>query len=189
LETIEESKKSLLIILDDINGLAQTSEFAHWYKSIVDEIATGQVQLPLLLMLIGLTERCDALIEKQPSLSRVFTLIDVKPLSLEETKEFYGKTFSSVNISIDPKALELVSKASGGLPMLIHEIGDAVFWVNPDDKIDNGDALKGIFTVAEIVGRKHIDPRIYSAIRSEKYKPILKEMFRDPVVTENFAAA
>lgn len=186
LDTLNDSKKAFLIILDDINGLAHNPEFANWYKSLVDEVATSQEPLPLLLMLVGLPERRDALVQCQPSLSRVFTLTDVQPLSREETEEFYRKAFSSVNISIDDEALGFLSNISGGLPMLIQEIGDAVFWIDRDDQIDVNDGLAGVLSASEIVGEKHIDRQVLNAIRSDKYRSILNKMSQDPPVRINF---
>ena len=46
-----------MIILDDLNGLAESHEFANWLKSLVDEIATSGQRLPFLLVLVGLPER------------------------------------------------------------------------------------------------------------------------------------
>lgn len=40
LEKIKEEKAGLFIVLDDINGLVEKVEFANWYKSFVDEVAT-----------------------------------------------------------------------------------------------------------------------------------------------------
>ena len=41
--------------------------------------------------------------------------------------------------------------------MLIHEVGDAVYWEDSDSRIDRDDAIKGIFHAAETVGRKYLD--------------------------------
>ena len=91
---LKDTKKGLMIILDDINGLANSSEFANWMKSLVDEIATSDQPLPLLLVLVGLPERRNQLFQSQPSLARVFDPIEIKKLSKEETGEFYQQSFS-----------------------------------------------------------------------------------------------
>jgi len=61
-----------LLIFDDINGLASSAQFANWFKSLVDELATSSKPLPLSLALVGLSERRQQLIAVQPSLDRVF---------------------------------------------------------------------------------------------------------------------
>ena len=43
-----------MLVLDDINGLARSDEFANWLKSFVDTVATAKKPLPLFLLLVGL---------------------------------------------------------------------------------------------------------------------------------------
>ncbi|MBW1614254.1 MAG: hypothetical protein JRF08_02155 [Deltaproteobacteria bacterium] len=38
--------------------------------------------------------------------------------------------------------------------MLMHEVGDAVFWSDTDNQIDSTDAVSGVVEAAEVVGRK-----------------------------------
>ncbi|KPK76343.1 MAG: hypothetical protein AMJ79_07015 [Phycisphaerae bacterium SM23_30] len=173
-------KKGLLVILDDINGLASSAEFAHWIKSLVDTIATSDKNIPLCLLLVGLEERRQSLVKLQPSLSRVFDIIDIAAWSDDESKEFFSEAFSKVNVDIEQKALENMVFAAGGLPVMAHEIGDAVFNIDKDNYIDGDDAYKGIFNAADIVGRKHLEPQVFKAIQSKKYRSILKKVATKP---------
>ena len=59
-------RKALLLILDDINGLASSQDFANWLKSMVDEIATSGRPLQLCLLVVGMEERRQELIAQQP---------------------------------------------------------------------------------------------------------------------------
>lgn len=179
-DRIKDEKTGLFIILDDINGLASSAAFAEWLKSLVDDIATSQKPLPLCLLLVGLEERRQSLIERQPSLARVFDLIEIKAWSNEETKTFYENAFSRVGIPVDDEPLRLLVRYAGGLPVLAQEIGDAVFKADQDGRIDGRDALQGIITAADIVGRKHLEPQVFQAIRSAKYRAILRALARRP---------
>lgn len=49
LKKIINQKAGLFIALDDINGLAEKKEFANWYKSFVDEVATHYKDFPVLI--------------------------------------------------------------------------------------------------------------------------------------------
>ena len=89
LDGIGEQKTGLFLILDDINGLASSEAFANWLKSTVDEIATSGRKVPLCVLVVGLEERRQELVAKQPSLARVFDLIDIVPWSDDEVMEFY----------------------------------------------------------------------------------------------------
>lgn len=174
-EKLEDERQGLFIILDDINGLAGSYDFANWLKSFLDEIATSREQLPLCLLMVGLEERRQSLISLQPSLARVFDLIEIKGWSEDETRSFFENAFSEVGITLEDNALKLLVRFSGGLPVLAHEIGDAVLTVDRDNKIDKNDALEGIINAAEIVGRKHIESVVFNAIRSRHYTKILKK--------------
>jgi hypothetical protein len=70
---------------------------------------------------------------------------------------------------------------SGGLPMLMHEIGDATFWSDQDGRIDANDALSGTTLAAEMVGRKYLGPQVYQAIRSKAYLSILRRIGKMPL--------
>jgi energy-coupling factor transporter ATP-binding protein EcfA2 len=176
LEEINKQKKGLFIILDDINGLVERPEFANWYKSFVDEIATHYKNFPVFIMLIGLPEKRDRLSNLQPSLMRIFRVIEIKKLSNEEVKDFIYRAFSKVNMRVEPEAMEIMVFYSSGLPILMHEIGDATFWTDTDGVIDKEDAEKGILVAAQKVGEKYLDPKVYRAIRSQRYKSILRKL-------------
>lgn len=89
LESLAEHKRSLFLILDDINGLAGSDEFANWLKSTVDEIARSDAETRLCMLVVGLEARRQELVSRQPSLARVLDPIDITPWSDEEVLAFY----------------------------------------------------------------------------------------------------
>ena len=184
IQHLGHDKKGIMLILDDINGIAGSEEFANWLKSLVDEIATSDQPLPLLLVLVGLPERRAQLLKSQPSLARVFDPVDIKKLSQDETNEFYRQSFLKVGIQIDKEALDTLWRYSGGYPVLAHEIGDAVFKVDVDNVIDDHDALQGVLRAADVIGQKYIEPQVYDAIRSQRYRSILRKLANKPFETQ-----
>jgi len=175
-DRIKDERKGILIILDDLNGLASSYEFANWYKSLVDYIATHYDSCPITFVLIGLPEIRDSMSQQQESLLRIFRVVNIDKLSDEEVNQFFTKAFDSVHIKVEPKAMQMIVHFSGGLPLLMHEIGDAVFWENIDETIDDDDAAKGIIRAASQIGEKYINPMVYRAIRSKRYKSILAKI-------------
>ncbi len=151
LDGIGEQKRGLFLILDDINGLAGSEAFANWLKSTVDEIATSRRQ---------------ELVAKQPSLARVFELIDIVPWSDDEVMEFYRNSFGSVNATVGDADLRQLVRFTGGLPVLAHETGDAVRRAARSPEIGSRDVATGISAAAEMIGRKLLEPQVFSAIRS-----------------------
>lgn len=179
-ERIGEEKKGLVIILDDLNGLADQRVFADWYKSFVDHVATHNWNLPVLFILCGLPERRDTLSSLQPSLMRIFRVAEVERLTNDEVAQFLQNAFSKRNIQIDATAMHTMVEFSSGLPALMQEIGDATYWADADNSIDEHDAWVGIAVAAEKVGQKYLDPRVYRAIRSEHYRKILRNLVEQP---------
>lgn len=180
LDSLEGDKTGLLIVLDDINGLAISEEFAHWLKSFVDGVATSGTALPVYLMLVGLEERRRSLIDLNPSLARLFHLVNIQPWDRSETTEFFRKAFGQVQIQATDEALENMSFFAGGLPVLAHEIGDAAYRLHSTGEITRAAALAAILSAAEVVGRKHIEPQVFQAIRSPRYRRILREISKTP---------
>jgi len=175
--------KGLFLILDDLNGLAPEAAFANWLKSLVDSIATSDHPLPLLLALAGLPERRLQFIQNQPSLDRVFDLIDILPLNESETRQFYDRAFASVGVKIQPEAYPILYQFSGGFPVLMHEIGEATFKIDTDEKISRDDAMNGVARAAEIVGRKYLEAQVFDAIRSQRYRNILRHLAKQSDLT------
>ncbi len=180
LEKLMEDRRALLLVLDDINGLATSADFANWLKSMVDEIATSQMQLRLTILIVGLEERRQELIAQQPSLARVFELIEIKPWSDEEAKGFFETAFGAAGARVTPEGLETLVRYTGGLPVLAHEIGDAVWRSAKSPDIDSDAVWSGVMDAAEVIGRKLIEPQVFRAIRSERYRSILRKMANRP---------
>ena len=64
--------------------------------------------------------------------------------------------------------------------MLMHEVGDAVFWQDSDGRIDESDAVIGITEAARIAGRKYIDPQISKVLKNKTYTSILGKISEMP---------
>ncbi|MCU0637668.1 MAG: ATP-binding protein [Methanothrix sp.] len=175
-EKIKTEKKGLFIVLDDIDTISKTPEFANWYKSFVDKVATHFDYFPISIMLIGLPEFRDNLSRNQPSLMRVFRVVEIEKLQENEVKDFFLRAFNKVNITVEESAMEIMVDYSGGLPTIMHEIGDAIFWIDDDGIVKDDDVWKGVISAAESIGKKYLDPLVYRAIRSEKYRSILRKL-------------
>ncbi|MBA7554925.1 hypothetical protein ES705_47565 [subsurface metagenome] len=184
IKKIENDRKGLFIVLDDINGLAEIPEFANWYKSFVDHVATHYENFPVFMMLIGSPEKRDKLSNLQPSLMRIFRVVDIEKLEDSEVKDFFEKAFNKVDISVEKEALNILVRYSSGLPVLMHEIGDATFLIDEDGVIDEQDAFSGIIAAADRIGKKYLDPQVYRAIRSNRYRSILRKLADRPLTRE-----
>lgn len=174
LDQLKPERTGMVLILDDINGLSESQEFADWLKSFVDKVGTAHRSLPLHLILAGLPERRESLIRLQPSLNRVFTLLPTSLIGHTEAAEFFHSQFSRVGIKLEDAAADVLVRFSGGYPAILHEIGDAAFRLDSDGVIAPPEAYDAVLHAADNVGRKFLDDQVLNAIKSEKYKEILK---------------
>ena len=181
LARISEHNDGVLIILDDINGLAETSLFANWYKSVVDHTATHFGAYPALIMLSGLPEKRDQLATQQPSLLRVFRALELGRLSDQEVEAFFENAFASADMNLTDEAMRVMVHFSSGLPIMMQEIGDATFWEDTDGTISEEDAISGVGRAALNIGRKYMNPSVYNALRSDRYQTIIRKLAIDSI--------
>jgi len=174
----KNGKKGLFIVIDDINGLTENPEFANWYKSFADTLSTDYSgKAPIFMVLSGLPEKKELLFNHNESFSRIFHYTNLKTLRKSEIRDFFYSMFEKQNMTIeDEKTMEFMVDYCSGMPVMMHEIGDAIFWVDTDNKIDIHDALQGILNAGNQIGDKYLKPVVDSNIRSYKYKSIFKKI-------------
>ncbi len=178
LAQVKDDRQGMLLIWDEINGLASSADFAHWLKSTIDEIGTSNMSLPLCLVLVGTEEQRRQLIAGHESLNRILRVIALHPWSKEETNDFYRSGFAAAGEErLSPAALKIMTQYTGGLPVLAHEIGDAVWRTAPEaGEIDAGMASIGVTNAAEEIGRSRITHSVVAALQSETYRAILSKI-------------
>lgn len=188
-KTAGGDRKMLLLILDDINGLADTPAFANWLKSMVDGEATGRRKNPVCLLFVGLEERLRRMMEHNPSVGRVFQpMADIKPWTRSESEEFFEHAFRKRGVGIGATGIKLLARHCDGLPVMAHEIGNAAWKIAGNAKISCDDALDGVFEAAESVGRRFLDNEIILALRSARYRSILRKIAgHTPVFEKEFS--
>ncbi|MFH0796350.1 MAG: ATP-binding protein [Candidatus Omnitrophota bacterium] len=168
--------KGLMLIFDEINGIANNPQFAHFIKTLVDENALSNAPLPLMLMLCGVEERRREMIHHHQPVERIFDIVEIKPMNKSEMEEFFTKTFNSAGIQIKDEAILTLFHYSAGFPKIMHIIGDAVFWLDRDNIIDEHDALQGTLEATEAIGKKFVDQQVYKSLRSKDYHSILTKL-------------
>lgn len=174
--SLAPERKSLLLILDDVNGMATSRGFANWIKSTLEELQIAHDDARLCLLLVGLEEQRQHLIREQPSIARVFDLIDIAPWSPGEATDFFRTVFSAHGVDLRDDHLSTLVRFSGGLPVLAHEIGDAVWRKAASTDFTDAEVGRGIAEAADLVGTKFLQPQMLRAIRSEHYRSILRRI-------------
>lgn len=83
-----DSYNGIFIIIDDVNGLSETPEFANWYKALFETLEFYEEFVPISFTLITYPAKFDQLCEQNPSFSRMFNLITMDKLEDEEVRDF-----------------------------------------------------------------------------------------------------
>jgi hypothetical protein len=169
----ETGVRGVFLVLDEINGITANPKFAHLIKGLVDTNAMSRDPVPLLLMLCGVEDRRREMIHHHQPVDRIFDVVDIEPMSVPEMQDFFNKAFESVQIRVEPGAMEVITEYSAGFPKIMHLVGDAAFWLDQDGIITKDEALQAVVVAAEEVGRKYVDQQVYRALRSKDYHSIL----------------
>jgi len=168
--------KGLFVVLDEINGVTEDPQFAHFIKGIVDTNAMSREPLPLLLTLSGVEERRREMIRNYQPIDRIFDVIEIAPMTDSEMKEFFTRAFESVQMKVEKEAMDILIHFSAGFPKIMHLVGDAAYWIDRDGVVDDEDAYDAVLAAAEDVGKKYVDQQVYRALRSEDYRSILRKI-------------
>lgn len=172
-EVSSAGKKGLVLVLDDLNGVTALPEFSQFLKSFVDSLATSSRPISLLFLLVGTQERREDLQKHQPSVGRIFDVVELSLMNEAESRGFFSSMFDKRAMRVKDDAMSLMVHLSGGYPMLMHEVGDAVFWQDTNGCVDVADARSGLMEAAQSVGRKYIGAQVASVFRNRTYSSIL----------------
>ncbi len=174
LKNAAKDRKVMVLIFDDINGLADNPDFAHWLKSMVDSEATSRRDNRVCLIFAGLEERRRQMEKINPSVIRIFRpLIDIQPWTPEESMVFFKSSFAKGSCVVEQDKLEELSEYSGGLPIIAHELGHAIWEVLENKKITDMDVTSGVNSAAKRIGGRFLKHNVIQALQSEHYRSIL----------------
>ena len=81
-------------------------------------------------------------------------------------------------MNLEKEAESEIIRFSGGLPRLMHLIGDAAFWIASEKIVNLNIAQNAIVVAAGEVGKKHLNQQVYKALKSEHYRAILAKLAR-----------
>lgn len=168
--------KGIVLILDEINGIASDPQFSMFLKSLWDSNALSPKPLPLLLMLCGTKDRRFEMMQQHEPVERIFDLVQVDSLSKPEMEDFFRKAFDAARMTIAQDALDVMAKYSAGFPRIMHLVGDAAYWLDNDGAVSSDDALGAVIDAAEELGRKFVDAQVYQALQSRDYHSILQKI-------------
>ena len=188
LKTIGSDRKGLMLVLDDINGLAGKVSFANWLKSMMDGVATSirKEEPPVFILFAGLEERRRQIVAHNESVARIFQpTISVPQWTEEETEDFFRAGFKRGGVNLADKGAGNCVLFSGGFPMLAQEIGHAV-WIRRT-KEGKTDEILGIHDAAKAIGQQYLESSVVKALHSKHYRSILRKIGSELPIHDTFS--
>ena len=166
-------KKAVFIIIDDINGLSKTATFTNWYKSFVDNLTMRfDKEVPIAFLLTSYPENLEKLKGYNQSFSRIFYHYDVDALSEDEVARFYKNCFKKTNIEYDEESINLLTKYCYGIPLVMQELGENIFWKCETQQLDVQQVIDGIRLTNNIMCDKYLN----GLIKNKTYASILEKI-------------
>ena len=175
-----EDNRGLFIVIDDINGLSETPDFANWYKSFADTLATTfKTPIPLVMMLTSHPKVVKKLYKHNPSFNRIFVYRPLNFLEKNEVKNFFVKRFASRGMDISEDALNLMVEFSAGSPTMMQNIGDEIFLINNDDVISKEVTISGIKQATREIELRYLQDSLNEFNITENDLNILRVLGKD----------
>ena len=129
-------------------------------------------EVPIAFLLTSYPENLEKLKEHNQSFSRIFYHYDVDALSEADVMHFYRHCFDKTNIKYDEESINLLSKYCYGIPLVMHELGENIFWKCETQQLDIKQVINGIRLTNNIMCDKYLN----GLIRNETYAPILEKI-------------
>lgn len=175
-----DNERGLFLVIDDINGLSQSSEFANWYKSFADTLSTTfEGKIPLVIMLTSHPKVVRRLYDHNPSFNRIFIYRPLDFLDKSEVEDFFIKRFGSRDIEIEKSALDLMVEFSAGSPAMMQNIGDEIYLLNRNHIISKEDTLEGIRHASREIELRYLQDSLDQFNLTENDLKILRIIGKD----------
>ena len=176
------SNKGILIVIDDINGLCQTPEFANWFRGIMHKLTFEyDGQIPIMFLLTSYPENLIRLQNHNESFGRLFYHYEISPLSNADVSLFFKEKFSQANMTCSDDIIELIVRCSYGIPLVMQEIGDNIYWLCDDSRhVNLNIALNGLRKASQIIYDRYLN----SIISDENYLKLLQIISDNVDVTD-----
>ena len=122
--------QGVFIVIDDINGLSDNLEFTNWYKGVMETLVFQEYNIPVVFTLISYPNEFDNFVNINESFARMFQPIEIDNLDNHDIEDFFKSSFEEVEIEFDDgfNSLEPMVYFSWGMPLIMQQIGDSVFW-------------------------------------------------------------
>ena len=170
------ASQPILLVLDEIDGLAPNRLFAPFVKGLIDTNAQDRDKLSLLLLVCGVRRSWQQMLAAHQSVERIFETIELEPMPIQDVSEFYKKAFGAASISVSQDAIKVFHQQSGGIPRLMHLIGEKAYIADNDRYIDLRDAQQATAKAAVDYGMHVVRRQLADVLESRENRSLLHKL-------------
>jgi predicted ATPase len=174
----------VIILLDEADRPSEHASLGEIIKLLTEKLTKKGCD-KVLLGITGQPGLVAKLKASHESSSRIFTILNLNPLSETENCEVVNNGLSIANkvnatyTNIDKDAMELISVLSEGYPHFLQEFAYMAFENDTDGNITVEDVKKGAFGekgALNQLGEKYFHDLYFTQIASDEYRKVLQAM-------------
>lgn len=173
-EKVQDEVDGVVLVVDEVDRIADEPGVASFFK-VATETMTARGLEQIMFLLVGMVGVGELLKADHSSINRVFEVIHVPQLSVEESKEVVNRALLGTGVGIDDESNARVAALAGGFPHPIHLLGFEAFDADRDDLIDKEDLDAAIASVVTEKWKEDFDAS-YIQAGSGKHRDIIKVM-------------
>ncbi|WP_426266095.1 AAA family ATPase [Sphingomonas sp. LHG3443-2] len=176
----------VIILLDEADAPSSDAGLGEFLKTVserlvrrgCDKVAFGLAGLPIAIPKMR---------ESHESSPRMFTILHLAPLEVEERKQAIRIGIEVANekneqkVTITEGALASLAELSEGYPHFVQQFSYSAFEVSTDDVLDEDDVKTGAYEengAIEQLGKKYFSEAYFGKINSDDYRKVLNSMAR-----------
>jgi Cdc6-like AAA superfamily ATPase len=183
-EDIKGHYDGVLLLIDEADKAPASAQLGSTLKTLTERVSRSENNV-LAVGLAGVSSLISILRESHESSPRLFTTLDLKPLSDDEAKEVIQRSLKEAEekngfrTDIAPGAEARIVQLSEGYPSFIQEFGYCAFASDSDDSISLEDVEAGAWSehgAFTQLGAKYFKHLYFGKIASDKYRQLLQIM-------------
>ncbi len=174
--------KSIMLIVDELDMMEDCAAFASSFRALWQHLTVSLSVTNVMFILVGRLGVEDQLAAGHPSLARELTRVHLPLMPPEEMRELFDEYLQRA--APPRQAEEYVSSRvcdlSQGYPTFLQELGYGLVEVDDDNLLDEADLLDALAGTAGYegvlprLGAKYFDRKMFTEIRSERPRDILR---------------
>ena len=174
----------IIIFIDEADNASKELDLGTFLKHLSEQIVAENCNNVLIIM-AGLPDIRNILLESHPSSLRMFEEIELFPLSISDVKNVIQKGIEEANtknsnpVTITEEALNWIFGYSEGYPHFVQQFGYSSYAYDTDYNIDKTDVDSAAFLEGgayDLIGDRYYKDMYFKKIRKDSYRQVLKIM-------------